>query len=318
MINSQQKQLTFICESNFQVKPFLKWAGGKSQLLKTLEKLYPDSLKKGECSHYIEPFMGGGAVYFDIIQKYPIKSSYLSDINPEIVIAYKVIQQSVDTLIEQLDELSTKYYALSQEKQKQFFYQIRDDYNLQRSEINFQSYSESWIKRSAMLIFLNKTCFNGLFRTNKRGSFNVPHGKYKNPKILNQDNLKAVSTALQIADIRLTDFEESLEAVKDNSFIYFDPPYRPLNKTSNFTAYSAFEFDDIQQRRLADFYKKLHNNHKTYLMLSNSDPKNEDPLDEFFDNLYQEFNIQRVLATRMINSNANKRGAIYELIITNY
>jgi DNA adenine methylase len=250
--------------------------------------------------------------------KYSITSAYLSDINPEIIIAYKVIQQSVDYLIEDLGELSVKYHSLSQEKQKEFFYQIRTKYNEQKKEIDYLTFSESWIKRSAMLIFLNKTCFNGLFRTNKRGGFNVPHGRYKNPKILDETNLKAVSDALQIADIELADFEESIKAVKNNSLIYFDPPYRPLNKTSNFTAYSSFAFDDTQQKRLAEFYKKLDSDYQVYLMLSNSDPKNEDPSDNFFDELYQNFNIKRVSATRMINSKASKRGNIHELIITNY
>lgn len=315
---SQENQLTPIKKKKIQAKPFLKWAGGKGQLLETFEQLYPESLKKGECSCYIEPFIGGGAVYFDIIQKYPIKSSYLSDINPEIIIAYKVIQKSVDKLIEQLGELSIQYHSLSEEKQKDFFYTIRTKYNQQRKEIDYITFSEDWIRRSAMLIFLNKTCFNGLFRTNKNGGFNVPHGKYKNPKILDEENLKAVSCALQIADIELANFEASIKAVKNNSFIYFDPPYRPLNKTSNFTSYCAFNFDDTQQKRLAEFYHKLDSNYQVYLMLSNSDPKNENPLDNFFDELYQGFIIKRISATRMINSKGNKRGAIYELIVMNY
>ena len=252
------------------------------------------------------------------MQKYQIKSAYLSDINLEVIIAYKVIQKSVDQLIEELGDLSTKYHALNEEKQKEFFYQIRDKYNDQKDKISDSIFSSFWIQRAAMLIFLNKTCFNGLFRTNKRGYFNVPHGKYKNPTILNQKNLLAVANALQIADIELADFEESIKYVKKNSFIYLDPPYRPLNKTANFTAYSAFNFDDKQQKRLADFYKQLHQEYQVYLMLSNSDPKNENPEDNFFDELYQDFTIQRVVATRMINSNASKRGSIYELIITNY
>ncbi|ELR96542.1 DNA adenine methylase [Gloeocapsa sp. PCC 73106] len=300
------------------VKPFLKWAGGKTQLLETLNELYPKALKNGECSHYIEPFIGGGAVFFDMLQKYPIKSAYISDINFEVIIAYKVIQKSVDKLIEELGDLSAKYQALNEEKKQDFFYQIRDKYNEQKDQLSYSNSSEFGVERSAMLIFLNKTCFNGLFRTNKRGYFNVPYGKYKNPTILNKTNLLAVADALQIADIELADFSESIKYIKKNSFVYFDPPYRPLNKTSNFTAYSAFEFDDTQQKRLADFYKKLHRDYKIYLMLSNSDPKNENPEDKFFDELYQDFTIQRVSAKRMINSKASKRGSIYELIITNY
>ncbi len=301
-----------------KVKPFLKWAGGKGQLLETFDKLYPNILKNGQCTSYIEPFIGGGAVYFSLVQKYNVKSAYISDINPEIVLTYKVVQKSVTLLIDYLKELSARYHALNQEAQKAFFYEIRDNYNSQRSNIDSHKYSEDWVKISAMFIFLNKTCFNGLFRTNKSGDFNVPHGRYKNPTIVNEENLKAVSNALQIADIQLADFEQSIKAVRDNSFIYFDPPYRPLSKTSNFTSYSNFEFDDNQQKRLANFYKTLHSNYQVYLMLSNSDPKNEDPSNSFFDELYQGFNIQRVSATRMINSQANKRGNINELVITNY
>jgi DNA adenine methylase len=301
-----------------QVKPFLKWAGGKRQLLKTFEELYPSCLKAGSCSRYIEPFIGGGAVFFDIISKYHIKAAHLSDINPEIIIAYKVIQKAVESLIKQLGELSVKYHSLNEENQKALFYQIRTEYNNQRKEIDFLTFSEAWIKRSAMFIFLNKTCFNGLFRTNKAGEFNVPYGRYKYPTILNEENLREVNAALQIADIELADFSASVKVAKNNSFFYFDPPYRPLNKTSNFTSYSILAFNDTQQKRLAKFYKQLNCDYQAYLMLSNSDPKNESSSDDFFDELYQGFHIQRVTARRTINSNANKRGDISELIVTNY
>lgn len=304
--------------NNLKAKPFLKWAGGKTQLLNQFENLYPEILKNGECSNYIEPFLGGGAVFFELYNKYNIKSATLFDINPDIVIAYNVIKKSVDILTEQLYELSEKYYNLNENDQKGFYYLIRDEYNTKKREINYYTYSELWISSTARLIFLNKTCFNGLFRTNKKGGFNVPHGKYKNPKILDISNLKLVANALQIAEIKLTDFEESLKTVTNNSFIYFDPPYRPLNKTSNFTSYSTFEFNDQEQKRLADFYKYLDNNYTLKLMLSNSDPKNEDPSDDFFESIYQKFKIKRVLANRMINSKRKKRGSIYELVIMNY
>ncbi|TVQ48202.1 MAG: DNA adenine methylase [Gloeocapsa sp. DLM2.Bin57] len=301
-----------------RVKPFLKWAGGKKQLLGIFNQLYPESLKKGECTCYLEPFLGGGAVYFDLVQKYPLKSAYLADINPEIIIAYKVIQKSVESLIEQLADLAIKYQSLPLEKRQELYYQIRENYNQQRIDFNYLDFSESWVKRSAMLIFLNKTCFNGLFRLNKSGEFNVPYGRYKNPTILNQDNLIAISIILQNVDIELANFTESIKFIKDKSFMYLDPPYRPLNKTSNFTSYSKFVFDDTQQIRLANFYKQLNAEYNINLMLSNSDPHNEDPWDNFFDELYQEFNIHRIPATRMINSKAHKRGTVTELVITNY
>lgn len=301
-----------------KAKPFLKWAGGKSQLLAILNTLYPQSLLDNQCHYYFEPFIGAGAVFFDIIQNYSLKYAYLSDINPEIIIAYKVIQKDVQSLIQQLGNLSIEYQSLQDSQQKKFYYQIRDIYNQQRIDFNYNDFSEHWILRSAMLIFLNKTCFNGLFRTNKKGDFNVPQGKYKQPKILDQENLILIANLLQNTDIELADFSASINRIKDNSFIYLDPPYRPLNKTSNFTSYSQFVFDDTQQKRLADFYKQLHHDYHVYLMLSNSDPKNENPEDDFFDELYQDFHIYRVSASRMINSKAAKRGNVKELIITNY
>lgn len=307
-----------IKEKNNKAKPFLKWAGGKSQLLHILKTLYPHSLIHNQCDYYFEPFIGAGAVFFHIMQNYSLKYAYLSDINPEIIIAYKVIQKQVTSLIQQLGNLSTQYQSLEDNQQKKFYYHIRDTYNQQRIDFNYHDFSQAWVKRSAMLIFLNKTCFNGLFRTNKKGDFNVPQGKYKKPKILDQENLINIANLLQNTDIELADFSESINKIKDNSFMYLDPPYRPLNKTSNFTSYSKFVFDDTQQKRLADFYKQLNHNYQVYLMLSNSDPKNENPEDNFFDELYQDFNIYRVSASRMINSKATKRGSVKELIITNY
>lgn len=318
MFKERENISNFKEEKTKEVKPFLKWAGGKTQLLTKFESFYPDILINGECQHYVEPFLGGGAVFFDIYRKYNIKSAFLCDINPDIVTAYKVIKKSVNELLEKLYLISKQYHSLNEEEKKTFYYLIRDRYNSLKKEINYSVFSHKWIENTALLIFLNKTCFNGLFRTNKKGVFNVPHGKYKNPKILDSDNLYAVSKALEIAEIELGDFKTSLNKITNNSFIYLDPPYRPLNKTSNFTSYSMFEFDDQQQKRLAKFYHDLNANYKVKLMLSNSDPKNENPQDNFFENLYSEFNINRVLAHRMINSKANKRGMIHELIITNY
>lgn len=299
-------------------KPFLKWAGGKSQLLGKFRQYYPQSLLNGKEFNYIEPFIGGGAVFFDVMQNYHIRHSYLSDINPEIVIVYKTIQKSVDKLIEQLTELAEQYKSKNKEQQKNFFYQQRDIYNQEKQDFNYFSFSQKWIARSALFIFLNKTCFNGLFRNNKQGAFNVPHGKYKNPRIIDKNNLLNVAHILQNTDIEIADYSQSIKYIKNNSFIYFDPPYRPLNKTSNFNSYSQFIFDDSEQKRLANFYKELNDNYVTYLMLSNSDPKNEDINDNFFDELYQGFNIYRIPATRMINSKGNKRGIINELLVTNY
>jgi len=301
-----------------QAKPFLKWAGGKSQLLSQFEALYPIDLKQGNIKRYIEPFVGGGAVFFDIAQKYSISSAFLYDVNSELIIAYRVIQKEPEKLIEQLDDISQKYKSLIETKRKVFYYELREKYNLQRLNINYTKYSDDWISRAVMLIFLNRTCFNGLFRFNSKGEFNVPHGRYKNPKILDEENLKNVSQLLQITEIINCDFEACKDVITPESFIYFDPPYRPISKTANFTSYSKLSFDDFQQNRLAKFFRELHKNHDVKMMLSNSDPKNENPTDNFFEDLYQGFNIHRVSANRMINSDTQKRGHIDELVITNY
>ncbi len=301
-----------------QAKPFLKWAGGKSQLLSQFEDLYPPELKQGKIKRYIEPFIGGGAVFFEIAQKYKMSSAFLYDVNSELILVYKVVQQDPQKLIEQLDDISQKYKALTENKRKTFYYELRERYNLQRLRINYQRYSVDWIFRAAMVIFLNRTCFNGLFRLNSKGEFNVPYGRYKDPRILDEENLLAVSQLLQIAEIESGDFEACEEAVTSASFIYFDPPYRPISKTASFTSYSTFDFNDHQQVRLANFFRYLDRNYDVKMMLSNSDPKNENPEDNFFEDLYQGFNIQQVFANRMINSNLNGRGQISELIITNY
>jgi DNA adenine methylase len=299
-------------------KPFLKWAGGKSQLLAQFERLYPLELKQGRIKRYIEPFIGGGAVFFEVAQKYEIESAYLYDINVELVLAYKVIQKAPEKLIERLYKLSEIYKGFTEDRRKSFFYEIRDSYNSQRANIDYQRYSENWVLRAAMLIFLNRTCFNGLFRLNSKGGFNVPHGRYANPRILDEENLIAVSRLLRNAEILAGDFELCEKAITANSFIYFDPPYRPLNKTSSFTSYSTFDFNDEQQARLADFFRGLDNKYDSKLMLSNSDPKNEALEDTFFEELYHGFYINQVFANRMINSNSSGRGQISELLITNY
>lgn len=298
-------------------KPFLKWAGGKSQLLMQFQKLYPFELKLGIIKNYYEPFLGSGAVFFNIIQNYKIEQAYLYDINEELIITYRVIQEDVDKLLEFLHSYQKTYNSLSVKKKKEFYYEQRTNYNLQRFNINYKSYTENWIPRAAQLIFLNKTCYNGLYRVNSKGEFNSPAGDYENPNICDEKNLLLVNRVLQAATIKSGDFKEIQNDLKENSFIYFDPPYRPLSATSNFNNYSHQSFSDKEQIELADFFIRLHKQgHK--LMLSNSDPKNVNPKDDFFEKLYKGFNIYRVPAKRMINSVATKRGEVNELVITNY
>lgn len=298
-------------------KPFLKWAGGKNQLLPVIKQLYPQELKEKKIKHYYEPFVGGGAVFFDVAQNYEIDSAFLYDINEELILTYQVIQKDVDRLIEFLERYSKQFLNLNKEMREKYFYDFRHNFNLQRFNVDYKKYSGSWIPRAAQIIFLNKTCFNGLFRFNSKGEFNSPIGAYENPKILDQANLLKVSKLLEIAEIKKADFKEVKDDIKFGSFIYFDPPYRPLSKTSNFTSYSKYNFRDDEQIQLATLFNEL--NEKSILqMLSNSDPKNVDPSDNFFDLIYKGYNIIRVPAKRIINSDASKRNHINEIIVTNY
>ncbi len=304
-------------EYNIGAKPFLKWAGGKGQLLEKFQELYPKELKNKKIKNFYEPFLGSGAVFFDIAQKYKIENAFLYDINEELILTYKVIQKDVSTLIDFLYRYQKNYHKLDKIKRQEFFYDQRTNYNLQRFNIDYDKYSENWFPRAAQLIFLNKTCFNGLYRVNSKGEFNSPAGDYDNPTICDEQNLLAVNKVLQIAEIRKADFKDIINDFKSNSFVYFDPPYRPISKTSNFKSYSKHGFEDNEQIQLAKIFKFIHEE-GSCAMLSNSDPKNIDPNDNFFDDIYNDFNIIRVPARRMINSNGAKRGIINEIIVTNY
>lgn len=298
-------------------KPFLKWAGGKTQLLEQIRAYFPPGLISREITRYVEPFLGGGAVFFYVVQHYPIKKSFLYDVNDELILAYKTVQKSVSELIKELEKMQDRFLRLSPTEQETEFYGIRQDFNTKRPKIDFDHYQTEWVERTAQIIFLNRTCFNGLFRVNPRGEFNVPFGRYKNPQICNAENLKRVSSVLQTAKIERANFTKAGKSVTPKTFVYFDPPYRPISATSSFTSYSKIAFGDEQQKCLADFYRKL-DEVGAKLMLSNSDPKNETPDDHFFEELYEGFTIKRVQASRMINSVASKRGKINELLIMNY
>ena len=301
-----------------QAKPFMKWAGGKSQLLGQFQKYYPKELKVGKIKKYFEPFIGGGALFLDITQNFSIESAFLTDINEELILAYKVIQRNPESLIEFLWKYSKQYYTLSEEERKEYFYEVRTNLNLQRFQINYRRYSKNWIPRAAQIIFLNKTCFNGLFRLNKKGEFNVPFGRYKNPKILDEENILALSKILQISEINAGNFYSTENKIDENSFVYFDPPYRPISKTSSFTSYSKYSFNDPEQIKLGRYFTKLAREKNAKLMLSNSDPTNVNSNDTFFKDLFSGFKIHNILANRMINCNGEKRGRIKELVITNY
>ncbi len=300
-----------------QAQPFLKWAGGKTQHIKKFQKFYPAELKSGKIKRYFEPFLGSGAVFFDVAQKYKIDSALLCDINEELILTYLVIQRDVDKLFEYLLRYKKSYLKLDTEKQKEFYYELRTNYNLQRFNIDYKKYSENWIPRAAQLIFMNKTCYNGLFRMNSKGEFNSPVGRYKNPKIFDAENLQKISELLQMAEVCKLHFADIKSKARKSSFVYFDPPYRPLNRTASFTSYSTFQFSDPQQIELANLFKAL-DKRQAKLMLSNSDPKNEDPSDNFFDELYEDYHLYRIKANRMINSKKDKRGKINEILVLNY
>ncbi len=299
-------------------KPFLKWAGGKTQLLPEFKKRLPSFIHKTrKIDSYIEPFIGGGAMFFFLKRNYNVENSFLFDINPELIIGYKTIQNNSKELIEILCKMEKEYHKKSEKKRKEFYYDVRDNYNLQMNDFDYDNYNSEWIERASYLIFLNKTCFNGLFRQNKKGGFNVPFGRYKNPTICDAKNIKEVSKALKNTEIFCDDFYESEKYIENGSFVYLDPPYRPLNKTSSFTSYAKDGFADEDQIRLAKFFKEM-DQRGSHLMLSNSDPKNEDPDDEFFDELYTNYIIERVPAKRHINCDASGRGKINEIIVRNY
>lgn len=308
-------------DDNLQkAKPFLKWAGGKTQLLNELCSRLPKNLIESRIiKRYVEPFVGSGALFFQLKNEFKINKSYLFDINRELIIGWKVIQNNHSDLINNLYDLQKSYLRKPEEKRKKFYYEIRTSYNEQMHKFDYSQYNKDWIERATQLIFLNKTCYNGLFRQNMKGEFNVPFGRYKNPKICNENGIEAASDALDNTEIFCNSFNSSARYINDKNFVYFDPPYRPISKTSYFTAYSKNTFDDIQQKKLAIFFKKMHKK-GAFLMLSNSDPKNENPNDAFFDKLYKDkdFSIERVGAKRFISCVASKRGAIKELIIRNY
>lgn len=293
--------------------PVLKWAGGKGMLLPQLSEKFPHKLRCGAIKKYIEPFVGGGAVFFDIANSYSFEKAYLFDINPELIILYNVIKNNVSDLINELDMLQKDYF--SSDNKKEFYYQMRNEYNAFDKIINANAYSRTFIRRAALTVFLNRTCFNGLFRVNSKGLFNVPIGSYSNPRILDAENLIAVSKALSSATILQADFANVLEFADKDTFIYYDPPYRPL-KNSSFTTYAMEAFDDNEQIRLKKVFEQAHKM-GTLQMLSNSDPTNVGS-DPFFDDLYKDYTICRISAKRLINANPNGRSAIREILITNY
>ena len=294
-----------------KVKPFLKWAGGKGQLLSEIEKYYP--FENVKITKYAEPFVGGGAVLFDILSKYDLEEVYISDINAELINTYRIIRDDIDELVAMLVAMQSEFIPMDAEHRKIYYMAKRERFN----DLKVNGNETVNIEKAALMIFLNKTCFNGLFRVNKKGLFNVPMGAYKNPMICNEENLRAVSEKLQSVTIVCGDYREAADFIDDNTFVYFDPPYRPITDTSSFTAYTENLFNDEEQIELAKFVDDMHKN-GAKIVVSNSDPKNSNADDDFFDNIYSSHKIKRVGATRMINRNSEARGKIKELLISNF
>lgn len=292
-----------------KAKPFIKWAGGKGQLLEQLEALLPENFDTWQDVTYIEPFVGGGAMLFHLLQTHPnISHAVINDINPKLTTCYRVVRDNPLELINRLKVIESYYLELKTEKDRKTYYLLqRDAFNGQLPDID----------QTAVFIFLNRTCFNGLYRENRKGEYNVPFGRYANPQICNAELIMADSRVLQGVEILTGEFEKTLALAQGRTLFYFDPPYRPLNNTSSFNDYAKQPFNDDAQIRLKEFCDQVvaagHN-----FMLSNSDCLGKDGTDRFFDDLFQEYHIERVWAKRSVNAVASKRGKLTEILVHNY
>ncbi|MEG2336470.1 MAG: DNA adenine methylase [Bacteroidales bacterium] len=292
-----------------QVKPFIKWVGGKTQLISSIEKAIPSELYHVSNLTYVEPFVGGGAMLFWALSNLNnIQKAVINDINKDLTTAYKTVRDEVDTLVKDLKQIEKEYKALPSEESRKEYYMIK------RALFNTKQLES--VENTALFIFLNRTCFNGLYRVNSRGLFNVPFGKYANPTICDERTLFSDSELLQKVEILTGDFAQTLDYANENAFFYLDPPYKPISATSSFTAYAKDTFNDDEQIRLKEFCDTLDTN-ECFWILSNSDVKSLDPTNDFFDDLYAQYKINRVLASRSINANAEKRGKLKELLISN-
>ena len=288
-------------------KPFIKWVGGKSQLLNEIREKYPQEIKK-----YCEPFVGGGAVLFDILNTKQPEAVLINDINKDLINTYSQIKNNCEDMISQLFEIQAIYKSHSLEENKTLFYEKRQRYN----DLKICGNDREKLEKAVLFIFLNKTCFNGLYRVNSKGLFNVPYNNAKNPLLCDEENLRACSELLKKVEMKIGDYRECRSFIDSNTFVYIDPPYRPLTQTAAFTSYSENGFSDKDQIDLSNFIAEIASQ-GAVVLASNSDPKNSDINDNFFDELYSKFQIERVSASRMINSNAKKRGAINEILISN-
>jgi DNA adenine methylase len=294
-------KLAMLIQNSFNLRdvhPFIKWADGKGQLLPELNKMIPSQFNT-----YFEPFLGGGALFFHLVSRgAKFDNAYLSDTNIELITSYKVIKVNPKGVIELLQIYDSEYkkYESYSEEQKAYYIRLKDVWNKKKFS--------SDIERAAMFILLNRTGFNGLWRVNRKGEFNVPPGKYKNPLICDSSNLENVSNALARATIFADDYRNVTQNAQNGDFIYLDPPYQPLNDTSYFTAYTADGFDNRAQSQLAEVFRRL-NSRGCLLLLSNSDTP-------FIRALYSDFSIKEVDVQRAINCKGLKRTGHKELLIS--
>lgn len=316
------KERLLICERNafylisargLEASPFVKWAGGKSKLVENILNKVSLHFNLEEIEHYIEPFVGGGAMFFHLANRYRFKSMTIMDINIDLINAYRAIQEQPLLVIHQMEILQNAYNRLTSLREKElFYYDIRDQYNGTSSKETLNEKVD--YERAAQFIFLNKSGFNGLYRVNKSGYFNVPFGKKEKVKLYDERNIQKVHEVLQRTEIVHGDYERTLEYVQSNTFVYFDPPYRPITSSSSFTAYAKDGFNDDEQINLAQLCVQL------YILgvrfaVSNSDPHNTDPTDMFFDDLYKGFHIYRIRASRQIAAESRCRNTVSEILV---
>ena len=303
-------------------KPAWKWTGGKGQLLSDLHKRLDPLLAKGGIDTYVEPFIGAGALMWSVIGTNKIENVYFGDMNGEMITLYKVIKDSPEELSARLAKLADEFLEDGDQARRQkMYYAYRNAYNALLDKYPDSDYAgDDAIEMSAIFMFMNRTCFNGLYWVNRSGHFNVPCGKYKQPPIDQSSQIMENSKLLNsIPNLKIAHagYEESIDWINERTFVYFDPPYRPITSSSAFTAYVASGFNDDNQKELAQFCREVDAKGGKF-MLSNSDPHNEDPDDDFFDDLYKGFTIERVQASRAINSDKDKRGKISEILVRNF
>ncbi len=290
-------------------KPVIKWAGGKYRLSTTIIQESHVFIDWNSCDRYVEPFVGGGGMFFAVCNQFQFKKKVISDVNADLINVYVQLRDQSEALLRQITVIEAEFSTLgSDEAREQFYYMLREEFNRRILQHDLSA------EQAALFVALNKLGFNGLYRVNSSGLFNVPFGKKKTIKLVDRQNLKKVSELLQNTEILLGDFAETLRFADDKTLFYFDSPYRPLSNTATFTSYAKDSFNDDEQIRLAQFCSQIHAQ-KAKFILSNSDPKNTQIEDDFFDELYKDYTLQRISAPRTISARADGRAQVSEILV---